>query len=380
LKYIISIVLIAIVFIACNKKEVVIYNSNNSNKSIKIKKVNNNFEKLNNNVSNEIFLDKNITTNQKIAIIYSSKKIGKYSIKISDIVLAYSTNQKRNFKYEFFDIKDESEYSITKVFNEIYEKKINNIIFYLTSNSLHNIKNYNNLEQFTIYLPLINKNDVNIILNENIIFGGINYKKQIDKLKSIATSHLVEIYDNKYRNRKLHNILSSDKNITSYILPGKYPNYKRFIQRHSMLNNASIILNLSVVKSSIFLSQLRANDDLNITQILTTQNNYTPLLFVLSQKKDTKNLILANSINKITTKLYNINKLVGNDITYDWVNYSTVLGLEYLNTKNKILFSNIEIVDNQVNYPVNLLITHNNSFISYVKEQNATIIQENNED
>ena len=377
MRYITSIILIALVFIACNKKEVVIYNPN---KSIKIDKSKNNLQEIiqNKNYSNTI--ENNKIGNNKIAIVYSSKKIGKYSIKISDIVLAYSTNQDNDFKYEFFDINDESEYSISKIFDEIYDNNITKVMFYLTNNSLHNIKNYNKLDKFDIYFPLINKNDTNIIFNNNIIFGGIDYIKQIDKLKSIATSHIVEIYDNKYRNRKLHNILSTDNNVTSYILDGKYPNYKRFIENHSILNDASIILNLSVVKSSIFLSQLRANDDLNVSQILTTQNNYTPLLFVLSQKKDTENLIVANSIKKINTKLYNINKFIGNDINYDWVNYSTILGLEYLNTKNKVLFSNIEIIDNYVDYPVNLFITNNNSFISYVKEQNDTIIQENQED
>ena len=375
MKYIISMIFISFLFIACNKKEVVIYNPS---KSIKINNLNSNLNNIvdykSEYISNGISDINN--TNNKIAIVYSSKKIGKYSIKISDIVLAYSTNLDIDFKYEFFDIENESAESISNKFDEMYENNITKVMLYLTKPSLINLHGYEKLDNFNIYLPLINKNDIDLLFSNNIIFGGINYKKQLDKLKNTASSHIVEIYDNKYRNIKLHNILKDDENITSFILNGKYPNYKRFIETHSLLNESSIILNLSVVKSSIFLSQLRANDDLNISQILTTQNNYTPLLFVLSQKKDTENLIVASSIKKINTKLYNMNNLIGNDINYDWVNYSTILGLEYFKTNNKVLFDNIEIVDSQVDYSVDLFITNNNSFISYVKEQNDTIVKE----
>ena len=374
MKYIISIIFIASLFIACNKKEVVTYNPS---KPLKINNSAINIDKIVDSKSDYI-IDKNedIKENNKIAIVYSSKRIGKYSIKISDIVLAYSTNLDINFEYKFFDIKNENEDVISDKLDEIYDNNISKIMLYLTKPSLINIYKYDKLNKFNIYLPLINKNDTNLKFSNNIIFGGIDYTKQLDKLKDVATSHIIEIYDNKYRNLKLHNILKEDNNIISYILNGKYPNYKKFIETHPLLNDSSIILNLSVVKSSIFLSQLRANDDLNISQILTTQNNYTPLLFVLSQKKDTENLIVASGIKKINNKLYNMNKLIGNDIIYDWVNYSTILGLEYFQTKNKFLFENIQIIENQVDYSVDLFITKNNSFISYVKEQNDTIVKE----
>jgi len=369
LKYIIGILLVVFMFTSCNKKEIVIYNAQHKQK-LKIQKNKIEYD----NLSDIIKTNNKVVNN--IAIVYSSNKIGKYAIKISDIVLAYSSNLNNNFEYSFFDIQDESKESINKIFDKMYDNKIKHVIFYLTTPALINLSKYNKLDQFTIYLPLINKNDSYLNLDDNIIFGGIDYKKQLNILIKEANSHIIEIYDNKYRNIKLHNMIG-DNNITSYKLNGKYPNYKKFINEHELLNEASIILNLSVVKSSIFLSQLRASDDLNISQVLTTQNNYTPLLFVLSQKEDIKNLIIANSIKDINTKLYNINKLMSNDIKYDWVNYSTVLGLEYFKTNKKILFENIEIIDGQLNYPIDLFITNNNSFISYVKEQNATIIQEN---
>jgi len=427
LKYIVNIVFIALFFIGCNTKETVVYNPQ---PAIKIEKENLDNYNLKQEEEKEIIEEEevivqeaNITISTDVAIVYSSKRIGKYAIKVSDIALAYSVNTDNNFSYNFYDIEDESNESINNVLNEIKDNNISNVMFYLTSPILTNLYNYKDIDKFDIYLPLINKNvsyydsnetvvipdinstiDNNISIDKNItnillenndsniseennnssiakdrfarvVFGGIDYESQLKALKETASSHVIEIYDNKYRNLKLHSFLEYDDNVTSYLIEGKYPNYKRFIERHRLLKDSSIILNLSVVKSSIFLSQLRANDDLNITEVLTTQNNYTPLLFVLTQKEDTTKLIVANSINNVDTKLYNINKIIGNNIKYDWVNYSTILGLEYFKTKNKLLFENIEIIDNQINYPVNLFKTKNNSFTSYVKEQNDTIIE-----
>jgi len=84
-----------------------------------------------------------------------------------------------------------------------------------------------------------------------------------------------------------------------------------------------------------------------------------------------------NSILNVDDKLYDVNKLLNNDIRYDWVNYSTILGFEYLKYKKLKLFNNIEIINSQVQYPVNLYSTKNNSFVPYIKEQNVTIVDNN---
>ena len=51
-----------------------------------------------------------------------------------------------------------------------------------------------NEEELNVYFPTINKNDLNTSA-ENIYFGAIDYKAQIDKLAPRASSPMVVLYD-----------------------------------------------------------------------------------------------------------------------------------------------------------------------------------------
>jgi len=400
MRYIISVLIILITFTACNKKEIVNYDPSatkaKKEKKLKIIKENNNTNIIDSNKSkydsNISSIDINISTdinvsmdinmsdmnissiefleslNNKVAIVYSSKKIGKYSIKVSDIVLAYSANENKNFNYLFFDIEDETNESINNLFDTLKNEEINNVMMYLTPGNLDRLYEYETIDEFNIYLPLINSKLASRTPHNKIIFGAISYENQLNSLIEIANSNIIEIYDEKRKNLKLHYLLEDNPRVTSYQLKGKYPNYKSFIRQHRKLRNASVILNLDIIKSSIFMSQISANDKLNVSQILATQSNYSPLSFVLSQQKDRRNLIVASSILYTNSKLDNINKLLGNDIRYDWVNYSTILGLELLKTKKTLLFDNIEVLDNQVQYPSILYKTKKSSFILFVNK------------
>jgi len=393
MRYIISVLIILITFTACNKKEVINYNPGitkaKKEKKIKVIEENNNTNIIDNNmtsidsnISNDmnISIDDNLSDNNisniefseslnnKVAIVYCSKRIGKYSIKISDVVLAYSASEDNNFSYIFYDMDDESNESVVKVFNSLKKDEINNVMMYLTPGSLDRLYEYKTIDEFNIYLPLISSKLATSIPHNRMIFGAISYENQFNSLIDIANSNIIEIYDEKRKNIKLHYLLENNPKVTSYQLKGKYPNYKHFIRRHRKLRNASVILNLDIIKSSIFISQISANDRLRVSQVLATQSNYSPLSFVLSQQKDRKKLIVASSILYTNKKLDNINKLLGNDIRYDWVNYSTILGLELLKTKKVLLFDNIEVVDNQVQYPSILYKTKKSSFIPFVNK------------
>jgi len=397
MKYIISILIILITFTACNKKEVINYNPNVTKaKKLKVIKENNNTNVLDTNISNidlnissidinnsidlNSSIDNNISDNNissiefleslnnKVAIVYCSKKIGKYSIKISDVVLSYSASEDNNFSYLFYDMDNESNESINNLFDTLKKEEINNIMMYLTPGNLDKLYEYETIDEFNIYLPLINSKLASRIPHNKIVFGAISYENQLNTLINIANSNIIEIYDEKRKNLKLHYLLENNPRVTSYQLKGKYPNYKSFIRQHRKLKNASVILNLDIIKSSIFMSQISANDRLKISQILATQSNYSPVSFVLSQQKDRKKLIIASSILYTNKTLDNINKLLGNDIRYDWVNYSTILGLELLKTKKTLLFDNIEVMDNQIQYPSVLYKTKKSSFIPFVNK------------
>jgi len=391
LKYIINILIISFMFFGCNTKEIVQYKipkdvleelkskkhfPKKKEKEIVIQ------NKKDNNIRQEDQLVNKINNkineiNASIAIVYSSRIIGKYAVKVSNMALTYMIEKNDDFSLEFIDMYDNSIENIKSTLDKLRNNNITKIMMYLTNKDINNLSQYEYLDDFDIYLPLVNK-DNSDINNTNIIYGAINYQKQFKKLKNISKSKLIEVYDNTYRSRVLHYELHKNNdlnkyNITSYILSGKYPNYKRFLKTHKLLQDSSLILNLNIVKSSILLSQIRASEDINITEALSVQSNFNPLLFSLTQKEDVKNLILANSIKDVNPRLEELSRFLGNDIQYDWVNYSSILGLEYLKYKKKVFFNNINILNQEVNYPINLYKSTKKSFKPYLKEYNDTI-------
>jgi len=100
--------------------------------------------------------------------------------------------------------------------------------------------------------------------------------------------------------------------------------------------------------------------------LFSTQINYNPLLLSLTQYDDRKNFYIANSIGKSDTNLLAINKLLGNNILFDWINYSTSIGMDYIytlyfNNNAKRLF-NENIISNQVNYNISIVKPTKSSF------------------
>jgi hypothetical protein len=349
MKLIIYLSIISLLFTSCTKREVIVVET-------KIKKVPKQIKKEVkpiNIIPKEIIKEK---TN--IAIVYSSNSLGKYLIKISDISSLYMLNTKEDFSLKYIDINNKN---LMSVLDTLKDDNISNVMIYIEKNNLEELLSYEDLEFFDIYLPLINNKQNQY---KNIVFGGIDYDEQLKLIKSIAHSHIIEVYDNNKRNKKLHNILDKS-DVTSYLLSGKYPNYKKFLEKHPLIKDSTLILNLNIVKSSILLSQITANEDLNITQAISVQNNYTPLLFVLTQVADTKKLVIANSITHMNKRIHDLNKLNTNNLKYNWVNYSTILGLEYLKYKKDILFGEVKIVNNQINYKTKLYKTKKKSFVLY---------------
>jgi SRSO17 transposase len=127
--------------------------------------------------------------------------------------------------------------------------------------------------------------------------------------------------------------------------------YKRFLKNRKF-ENSMVILNTPIVKTSILLSQIRALD-VNIQGVLSTQLNFTPLILSLTQKEDRKNLNVANSIGNLPIDLKEINSILDNNIEYSWVNYSIIVGMEYLTNSLK-LFEDLKIRDNQIVYPITI--------------------------
>ena len=147
--------------------------------------------------------------------------------------------------------------------------------------------------------------------------------------------------------RKSYDSLVPNTNVKKEIKKSE-TNFKSIVG-DSRLNNSSLFLNTDVVKSALILSQLRSYD-IYPKIIFSTQLNYDPMLMSLTQEKDREKLVVANSIDTVNSKLKDEISNFGGNIIYEWVDYSTLVGINYLyNSGNSSLIST-QIVDNQVVY------------------------------
>jgi hypothetical protein len=293
--------------------------------------------------------------NSNIAIVFSSKIIGKYAINATNAVMNYLIYKNNSFNLKAYDIPTENIQDIQGAFDKINSENITKVIALFTKNGALNLANIQGNQFCDIYLPLVKKDDV-AMENGNITYGSIDYGKQLDKLLSFANPKTIEFFDNSTIGSKLSQALKT-KNINLFYSKEISNNTKGYFNyfkgRVKKLNNASLIVNMAVVKTSIILSQINANE-IKLSNILSTQLNYTPFLFSLTQVEDRQNMIIASSIGKTDDKLQESNLILDNDIRYNWVNYSTIIGAQYLINKDISEFEGVSIKDNQIDFTVEL--------------------------
>jgi len=325
--------------------------------------------------------DKNVTTkdievqdnqlqdvkikDDKIAIVFASQKIGKYAINATNTAIGYLLYNKNNFDLKIYDTLDENQQSIKNIFEKLEDNNITKAIVYFTPEAIKWLSSIKNIDKFTIYLPLVYKDDVTYH-PENIIFGSIDYQEQINTLLDMVdNSSIVNLYDDSTLGIKLKKMVDKQTAVVyDKKIDNRNENYKYLIKKHKKLfDKSSIFLNMPIVKSSMMMSQMYANGIEN-AKILSTQLNYTPLLFSLTQYQDRRNMIIANSIPNIKDrKMIDFISLLESNIEYSWVNISTLIGLDYLLYDDlSKTFDNISILNNQIVYPIDIYTIDKYSF------------------
>ena len=295
---------------------------------------------------------------ETLAIVFPSSDIDRYALEATNTLNAYLMQKDQPFALESFDMMVQNKKNIIGIFDKVRAKKIKKVILLITKDYVNMLQYIPDLYNFEIVLPLINKYDQklnNKLLAPNILFGAISYKQQFDKLISYAKDHqLVEFYDNSSIGDTLHKYVKFKNLKYSRMIDDNNGRYKMTLKYHqSKIDNSAVILNTPIVKSSMLLSAATA-EELEIPLVLSTQLNFTPLLFSLTQADDRKNLVIASSIGKLPADLREYNTLLGNNILYNWVNYSSIVAAEYLLNKSVENFSELSIENNQVIYPVKL--------------------------
>jgi len=289
----------------------------------------------------------------RIALVFPSKIVGKYAKDVINTTMAYMLHNKIKFQFEVFDSIRQNEFDISKTFDQITKRKFDNVIVLYTQDALDALVKVKNIEEFSLYLPLVNINDSNYNL-DNIVYGGIDYEQQINKLLLLSNKRNSIFYSNTKLGVKLKNYVTQSNQLVkvSTKIDNNRNVFKKIVTNRA-LKNSSLFLNTSIIKSSIILSQLRAHGTVPY-KILSTQLNYTPLVVSLTQYPDRKNFVIANSISKTDYKLQESLYLLDADIEYNWVNYSALIGMDFLFNKNKSIFFPSKIQNNQVTYNVDL--------------------------
>ena len=278
-------------------------------------------------VENQIQFDTS-KVKMKVAFIYPSNLVSKYSKSSINTISGYLSHQNADYELIVIDTENENAAKIASAFQEVREANIKNVIALFTPNSISTLNNVvsNDLK---VYLPLIEKKDVSSN-NENLIFGSISYDNQIKKLNDYSSSNNVMFYQDSYLGSKLkksYDLIVSDARFKKEI--DKNENNFKNILTGSGLSNSTLFLNTDIVKTSMILSQMRAYD-IYPKVVLSTQLNYDPLLMTLTQDQDREQLILANSIDVVDKELKDEIATFGGNIQYEWVDYSVLVGINYL--------------------------------------------------
>ena len=263
----------------------------------------------------------------RIALLVPKRVIGSYSKKVSNAILSYLVHRGMDFEFEVFDSRDESGENIAITLAKIKNRGYNYIIAPVTKNGALMIAEYE--KDSIVYIPTINKKTSGIV-SGNIIYGGIDYKNQIKKLLDYTNDKLAILSGSSPVARELtSDVMSLYYNPNIYLknIANSKVNPKYLLKNNSNLQNASIFLNMPLVTSASIVSSF-ATYNIKPYGLYSTQVNYSPLLFNMIQSKDRKNFYIANSIGYVNSKLNDIAQNQGVKLKYNWVAYSSVIGVD----------------------------------------------------
>ncbi len=267
-------------------------------------------------------------TKIKLAMIVPQKVIRRYAITTVNSTLAYLIYKKHNFDLKIYNSSDENENSLLNSLRQIREDGYKYVLAPLTEKGAKIV--IQNSQGLAVYIPTVNIDKIENT-SPNVILGGISYKNQIDKLLTFATNKIAIFSDQSSIANELNSyIMDSTKPIIyQKQFKNSRVNFKKILKWNKRLDNSSIFLNLPLVKASLLASQFRVYDR-KPYNLLSTQINYNPMLLTLTQYEDRQSMLIANSIGKTDESITISNNLLGSDIEYNWVNYSTALGADLL--------------------------------------------------
>ncbi|ARR00496.1 hypothetical protein [Campylobacter porcelli] len=304
----------------------------------------------------------------KVALIIPQDVIKSYSVVVSDSVFSYIFKRDIGSHIEIFYSGDESKDSLNFTIQRAKNSGFKHFIAPLTTDGIEVINN-SDYDDLIFYIPTVN---IKSIQNpsSNIFFGGIDYEAQIQKLLTKSNGKVSVFGDGSKVANMLNDIVANNTD-NPYIKNIEGNDIKlNFLKDNYRVKNSSIFLNTPLIKSALLSSQFRVFD-LNPHILLSTQLNYNSALISLTQSKDRQNIYIANSIMTPDSQLETLSALLGQKLAYDWVAYSTMIGMDfiylnYINKNAKAIFKE-KLQNNQVQYKIDIMRAGNYGF--YIDEE-----------
>lgn len=301
----------------------------------------------------------------KIALLIPHKKIGKYSTLVANTAFASLVVKNIPFEMKTYTIEHESHSEISNTLTRIKHDGFSHVIAPLTKDGESVIGAIN--PTIDIYIPTLNKYDAST-KSKYIYYGGINYQEQSNLLLSHAKDKLIIFRDessiaaelSNYQEsqfRKLHKEDEANKaTVMQYEIHSKNMSIELETKDNQLYKDATVILNTPIVKSAMIMSQLTLYDAVP-SNILSLQINYNPFMLSLTQYRDRKNVIIANSITQKPQDILEANELFESDMLHDWICYTTAVGVDYFThlQANAPRSFDIKVINNQMNYPIELI-------------------------
>ncbi|MDR2905752.1 MAG: hypothetical protein LBU73_07355 [Helicobacteraceae bacterium] len=309
---------------------------------------------------------------EKIAILAPGDAVGRYSTIVTNSAAAYFLSMNKPFELRVYDSGGEQAHDLERAIANIQKDGFARVLAALTAGGAQTLANLR--PEIEVYIPTVNRHEINYA-PDNFYFGAIDYLSQMQELAKYSNTHSVAVLDEP---------IPLSQKITSAaetVLPAApirvsitkaRENYHDLFRQNRVVKGSSLVLNTRPERTIIALSQITYNE-MNPHSILSTQINFNPLLLSQMQSEDVKNFFVASSIGEIDIVLRDLNLLLRNnsesDPRFSWTVYaSTALAamISQRNAGNKsqeIDVFDLELKNNQVQYPVYIYQIRNSRFV-----------------
>ena len=300
-------------------------------------------------------------------MLFPRKSIGRYSSTTTNVILSYLLHQKGRFNFQIFDSKTESQEDIQDTLNAIVAEGYRQVIAVVTQEGASAINVLS--PDLEVFIPTVHKSQMQGEIARGVIFGGISYAEQIQKLSALNPNvAATSFYDDSVIGKQMQ-IYTQEANVNlgyskSFNLKQNPDFQKEMKNIKRQLRGTRVFLNTPVTNSSVILSQLTYNE-VAPQGVYSTQINYNPSLLSITQERDRRNMYVANSIMPLNSLFVENAKLLNADLQYNWINYTTAYGIEYFYRKSvprvKAYFKE-KIKNQQVEYAIEILTPTNTRF------------------